>query len=263
MLNGQVAIITGAGKSAGIGQAIALKLVAQGATAVLIDIEKSAALMSTIKTINANGGKAIAMECDIADTNQINQCVEVILRQYQRIDILINNAGISGSVPYFLDISDDVWDASYHVNVRGAAAFCRAVIPSMLTQNKGVIVNNASLCGLGAIDAVPANYTASKFAMVGLTKSIALEYAEQNIRCNVVCPGVVNTELRKHAMERIAAKENISTTEAQELEDLSIAMRRAAEPEEVADLVLFLSGPDSSYITGAALPIAGGMAPGL
>ena len=99
--------------------------------------------------------------------------------------------------------------------------------------------------------------------MVGLTKSIALEYAEQNIRCNVVCPGVVNTELRKHAMERIAAKENISTTEAQELEDLSIAMRRAAEPEEVADLVLFLSGPDSSYITGAALPIAGGMAPGL
>ena len=111
MLNGQVAIITGAGKSAGIGKAIALKLVAQGATAVLIDIEKSAALMSTIKTINANGGKAIAMECDIADTNQINQCVEVILRQYQRIDILINNAGISGSVPYFLDISDDVWDA--------------------------------------------------------------------------------------------------------------------------------------------------------
>ena len=164
---------------------------------------------------------------------------------------------------WFLDISDDIWDLSYQVNVRGTAAFCRAAIPSMLKQKMGVIVNNASLCGIGAITSVPANYTASKFAVIGLTKAIALEYAEYNIRCNAVCPGVVNTGMREHAMRRIAEKENITLKQAQKHEDLSIAMKRAAQPEEVADLVLFLSGPDSAYITGAALPVAGGMAAGL
>ena len=263
MLKDQIAIITGAGHPAGMGKAIALKLASQGASVALVDIEKTPSLLKTVADLNANGGKAIALACDSTDTSQVNNCVAAVIKQFGRVDILINNAGISASIPYFLDISDDIWDLSYQVNVRGTAAFCRAAIPSMLKQKMGVIVNNASLCGIGAITSVPANYTASKFAVIGLTKAIALDYAEYNIRCNAVCPGVVNTGMREHAMRRIAEKENITLKQAQKHEDLSIAMKRAAQPEEVADLVLFLSGPDSAYITGAALPVAGGMAAGL
>ena len=133
----------------------------------------------------------------------------------------------------------------------------------MLVQNGGAIVNIASLCGLGAIEEIPAPYTASKFAAIGLTKAIALQYAEQNIRCNAVCPGVVNTQMRDQLLERMAEDHNITVVEAEQLENNSIAMKRGAEPEEVASVVAFLTSPAAQYITGVAVPVAGGLAAGL
>lgn len=263
MLKNQVAIVTGAGHPQGMGRAIALKLAAQGASVAVVDLGNAENLATVAEEISACGVQGLAISCDITNTEQIESCAEQVLRQFGRIDILVNNAGISASTPCFLDIPDDAWDLSYRVNVRGTATFCRAVIPAMLEQQSGVIINNASLCGLGAIESAPTNYTASKFAVVGLTKAIALEYADQNIRCNAVCPGVVNTGMRKHALQRIAEKQEISLEQAQRYEDETIAMKRAAEPDEIADVVVFLAGPAASYLTGIALPVAGGMPPGL
>lgn len=263
MLKDQVAIVTGASQPQGMGRAIALKLASQGASVVVVDLGSAEDLAAVADEIEGFGVESLAIPCDITSSEQVTACIDQVLERFGRIDILVNNAGVSSAISRFLEIPDDAWDLSYRVNVRGTASFCRAVIPTMLKQRGGVIVNNASLCGLGAIEAAPTNYTASKYAVVGLTKAIALEYAADNIRCNAVCPGVVNTGMRVNAINRIAAKENISPEQAQRLEDESIAMKRAAEPEEIADAVLFLAGPSGSYLTGVALPVAGGMAPGL
>ena len=264
ILNGKVAIITGAGQSQGIGRAVALKLAEQGATTVITDLKSAIELEDNAKEIHRiSEAPCLPLHCDITSEEDVINCVKQTIDKFGRIDILVNNAGVSGSGTAFLDIDNDTWDLSYRVNVLGAVNFCRVVIPVMQKQKGGVIVNNSSLCGLGALDAIPANYTSTKFAVVGLTKAIALEFASQGIRCNAVCPGVVNTGMRQNAISRIAEQHNISIDEAEKLEDESIAMKRAAEPEEIADAVAYLAGPSSKYITGVALPVAGGMAPGL
>lgn len=263
MLKDQVAIVTGAGHPQGMGRAIALKLAAQGAVVVVVDVTNTEGLADAVEAIKTLGSQSLALHCDSTIPEEIDRCINGVLEKFGHIDILVNNAGISSAIPYFLDISDETWELSYKVNVRGTAAFCRAVIPSMLAQKSGVIINNASLCGLGAIESAPANYTASKFAVVGLTKALALEFAPHNIRCNAICPGVVNTGMRNNALSRIAEKQGISLDQARAYEDDSIAMKRAAEAEEIADAVVFLAGPGASYITGVALPVAGGMPPGL
>jgi NAD(P)-dependent dehydrogenase (short-subunit alcohol dehydrogenase family) len=246
-----------------MGRAIALKLAAQGAVVVLVDVANAEGLADAVEEISALGSRGTAIRCDSSCPKEIDSCVDEVLKQFGRIDILVNNAGVSADIPYFLDIPEETWELSYQVNVAGTAAFCRAVIPAMLAQQSGVIVNNASLCGLGAIESAPANYTASKFAVIGLTKALALEFASRNIRCNAICPGVVNTGMRINALSRIAEQQDISLDQARAYEDESIAMKRAAEPEEIADAVLFLAGPGASYLTGIALPVAGGMPPGL
>lgn len=264
ILNEKVAIITGAGQRLGIGRAVAMKLAQQGATTVITDLTNAAELEDNAEGIQtATDTPCLPLHCDITNVEDITNCVKQTLDKFGRIDILVNNAGVSGSGTAFLDIDNDTWDLSYRVNVLGAVSFCRAVIPVMLKQNGGVIVNNSSLCGLGALDAIPANYTSTKFAVVGLTKAIALEYASQGIRCNAICPGVVNTGMRQNAISRIAEQHNISFEEAEKLEDDSIAMKRPAVPEEIAETVAYLASPAASYITGVALPVAGGMSSGL
>jgi len=140
---------------------------------------------------------------------------------------------------------------------------CRAVLPHMQDNRRGAIVNIASLCGLGAIPEIPASYTASKFAVIGFTKAIALEYAPFGIRVNAICPGAINTDMRTQLFDRIAEEQGISSSEAQAAEDATIAMGRGGEAAEVARTVAFLVSDDATYITGTAIPVAGGMAPGL
>ena len=259
----KVAVITGAGSNLGIGRAIALRFAGDGYDIAITEVPGSGQPEDVADEIRAKGVEVMALECDNTHTEEVESTINEVIDKFGRIDVMINNAGVSGAATKFAEIGDRDWDLAYEVNVRGTAAFCRAVLPHMLRQQGGVIVNNASLCGLGAIDAIPASYTATKFAVVGLTKAIAVEYADSHIRCNAICPGAVNTAMRKNAINRIAEKHGMSCTEAEKLEDESIAMQRAAEPEEIAEAVFWLASPPSSYITGVALPVAGGMAPGL
>ncbi|NKB35696.1 MAG: glucose 1-dehydrogenase [Gammaproteobacteria bacterium] len=263
-LQGQIAIITGAGQKQGIGRAIAMKLAEQGANTILTDLQSSTELETIAADISkSTNTHSMGFFCDLTKAEEIEKCVEFALKEFGQIDILVNNAGVAGSGTNFLEIDSASWDLSYNVNIKGTVNFCRAILPLMTKQQAGIIVNNSSLCGLGALEAIPASYTATKFAIIGLTKSIALEFASQNIRCNAVCPGVVNTGMRQDALTRIAEQMNISLEEAEKFEDEAIAMKRAAEPEEVADAVAYLASPAASYITGVTLPVAGGLAAGL
>lgn len=263
-LAGQVAIVTGAGHPKGIGWATALKLAQAGAAVVVTDLKQVAGDLELLaEDIREQGGKALAVAVDVTSSTDVDACVIQALEAFGRIDILVNNAGVGGGGSEFLKVTQQHWDLALGVNVMGVVNCSQAVIPRMLTQGGGVIVNTASLCGLGAIPEIPAPYTASKFAVVGLTKALALEYADQNIRCNAVCPGAINTQMREHLIERLAAEHNISLEAAEQMENATIALKRGAEPAEVADAVVYLASPRASYMTGVALPVAGGMAPGI
>ena len=259
----KLAVVTGAGSGKGIGRSIALRLAADGYDIVITDVPGKTGLEEVANEIRARGVQAIALECNNVNGADVFSTIKQVIDRFGRVDVMVNNAGVSGAATKFTDIEDTDWDLAFQVNVRGTAAFCRAVLPHMVDRGNGIIINNASLCGLGALDAIPASYTATKFAVIGLTKAIALEYAALGVRCNAICPGVVNTALRQNAVSRIAERHGISPEDAERLEDEAVAMKRPAQPEEIAEAAAWLAGPASSYVTGIALPVAGGLAPGL
>jgi 3-oxoacyl-[acyl-carrier protein] reductase len=240
-MQGKVAIVTGAGHPRGIGAAIASRLSGDGVIVITTDIE---------------GGNE---QVDVTDPEQIDACVTKVISQYGKIDILVNNAGVGVGSASFLEQTSKDFDLSFDVNVRGMMLFSQAVIPHMQTASGGVIVNVASLCGLKAIPAMPPVYTSSKFAAVGMTKAIAQEFGPDNIRCNAVCPGSVDTQMRANAIDLLAREEGISVAEAERAENASITLGRPAQPEEVASLVTYLCSPAAAYLTGAAIPVDGGM----
>jgi len=259
-----VAIVTGAGHPLGIGAATARRLAADGVRVVAVDLpETRQHLDSLVATIEAANGTALAIEVDITKTEQIQGCVDETLRVFGRLDILFNNAGASvGSIEY-LETPREVWDVSLGVNVMGTAEFCRAVLPVMESGGGGVIINNASLAGLGSIIGMPACYVASKHAVVGLTKAIALEFGARKIRCVAVCPGSIKTQLYDMVLDGHMEMHGCSREEAESIEASTVALGYSADPAEVADVVAFLASPAASYITGVALPVAGGMSQGL
>ncbi len=244
-LKNAVAIVTGAGHPKGIGAAIATALREEGATVITTDI--------------AGGDEMV----DVTDTAQIQQCVAKVIDDRGRIDILVNNAGVGVGSASLLEQTEQDFDLSFNVNVRGMFLFTQAVIPHMRTNGGGSIVNVASLSGLKAIPAIPPLYTASKFAAVGLTKAIAQEFGSENIRCNAVCPGSVDTQMRSTALALLAEQEGISVDEADAAENATIALGRPADSAEVASLVAYLCSPAAAYMTGAAIPVDGAMAIGL
>jgi 3-oxoacyl-[acyl-carrier protein] reductase len=263
-LEGKVAIVTGATKAKGLGKAIAVKLAEQGAKVVLTGRAKSQdGMNANIETIKAMGTDAMGVLVDVAKPEEIEKAVGQVLDAYGSVDILVNNAGVGFGSPVFMENDDKDWEANWAVNVKGTMAMCRAVLPNMEKQGSGAIVNVASLAGLGANPGMPYPYTATKFALVGVTKELALEYAVKGIRVNVVCPGAIATDMLQQAYQAIAEAESISIEEAAKKENASIAVGRPAEPDEIADAIVYLASPQSSYITGVALPVAGGMSPGI
>jgi NAD(P)-dependent dehydrogenase (short-subunit alcohol dehydrogenase family) len=278
LLEGKVAIVTGAGRPKGMGRATALKLAEQGASVVVTDLarkredlriegllgigEEFAALEKVVSEIEALGGRGLAMAVDVTDLGQIQACVEKTCETFGGVDILFNNAGTAIGVGPFLDILGQNWDLSWQVNVRGMVEFCRAVIPKMIERGGGSIINNASMAGLGGEGGYGA-YVVTKFAVVGLTKLLAAEFGPQNIRCNATCPGAILTDMGQEEITFIAVDHGISREEAATVFDKMAALGRAAQPEEVADVVAYLAGPRSAYLTGVALPVAGGMRPGV
>lgn len=279
LLKGKVAIVTGAGQTRGIGRAVALALAGQGATVVVTDIcrerkdleieavgltigDDIATLESLVEELNKSGGSGLALALDVTDTREIAACVEQVCTTFGGVDILVNNAGVGVGAGPFLDLPEQNWDLSWQVHVKGMVELIRAVIPSMQSRGGGSIINTASLFGLGALPGYAA-YVTTKFAVVGLTKAVAAEFGPDNIRCNAICPGNILTDMGEAELNFIALQHGIGREEALQLYSESAALRRPGQPQEVGELVAFLAGPNSAFITGAALPIAGGMPAGL
>ena len=240
----KVAIVTGAAHPRGIGAAIVNQLREKGVTVISTDLSGA------------------DMDVDVTAGDQIDECVEKVIGQHGRLDILVNNAGVGIGSANFLEQKAEDLDLTFAVNVKGMIRFSQSAIPHMQNAGGGVIVNVASLCGLRALPAIPPSYTASKFAVVGLTKAMALEFGSDNIRVNAVCPGSVDTQMRANAMELLAKEEGISPAEAEAAENAMISLGRPSSPSEVAAVVAFLCSDESKYLTGAAIPVDGGMTGG-
>jgi 3-oxoacyl-[acyl-carrier protein] reductase len=275
-LQEKVAIVTGAGRPHGIGRSTALRLAEQGASVVVTDLCKKyegdlqsygvgddfAQLEKVVGEIEARGASGMACTVDVNHREEIAACVDAACERFGGIDIVFNNAGTAVGVGPFLAMTEEQWELSLSVNVTGIFHFCQLAIPKMMQRGGGVIVNTSSMAGLGAGELM-AGYNSSKFAVVGLTKSIAAEFGQFGIRCNCVCPGMVDTDMGMAEYEFISAMQGITVEQARERAAKSIALRRQCTPDEVADVVAYLCGPAAGYLTGVALPVHGGMSPGI
>ena len=242
-LTGKVALVTGAAQ--GIGRAIALLLARNGADIVVSDINLEKA-EETAKEIRVIGPMATAVKVDVSNLSDVERMVEAVIEKLAKIDILVNNAGITRD-KLVLRMTEEDWDAVLGVNLKGTFNCTKTVIRHMAKQRSGRIVNIASVVGeMG--NAGQANYSASKAGVIGLTKTIAREYAQRGINVNAIAPGYIETPMTDALPEK--AKE--------ELKKL-IPMERLGKPEDVADAVLFLVCEESSYITGQVLNVNGGI----
>lgn len=264
VLEGKVAIVTGATKSKGLGKAIAVKLAEQGAKVALTGRESSKeGVEANVAEINAAGGEAMAVLVDVSNPDDISAAVQAVADKFGTVDILVNNAGVGFGSAVLDENEDKDWDGNFAVNVKGTIALCKGVIPYMEKAGGGAIVNVASTAGIAASVGMPYPYVATKHGLVGMTKVLALEFAGKGIRANVVAPGAINTDMLQSAYKAIAEAEGVSVEEAAAKENASIPMGRPAEPEEIAAAIAFLAGPEASYVNGIVLPVHGGMAPGI
>jgi 3-oxoacyl-[acyl-carrier protein] reductase len=239
----RVTIITGA--SQGIGEAIAEEFALGGATVVLVDIQK-AKLDEVARRIAENGGRAAVYEADVSKFSQATAVVESVLKEFRKVDHLINNAGITRD-SLLLRMKEEEWDAVIAVNLKGIFNFCKAVVRSMVGARYGRIVNLASVVGLMG-NAGQANYAAAKAGLIGFTKSLAREVALRNITVNAVAPGYIATPMTAALPEQIK-KMFLGL----------IPMQRFGQPAEVAHAVKFLCSDDAAYITGQVIQLNGGM----
>jgi len=242
-LTGKVALITGAAQ--GIGKAVALLLARNGADIVVSDINLEKA-EETAKEIESIGSKAIAIKVNVASLNEVEQMVEAVLEKLGKIDILVNNAGITRD-KLILRMTEEDWDVVLDVNLKGTFNCTKAVVRHMAKQRSGKIVNIASVVGeMG--NAGQVNYSASKAGVIGLTKTIAREFAQRGINVNAIAPGFIVTPMTEVLPEK----------QKEELKRL-IPMERLGKPEDVAEAVLFFVSEESNYITGQVLNVNGGI----
>ena len=245
LLEGKVALITGAAR--GIGKAIALKFASEGADIAFTDLVINEAAEETVKEIEAFGHKVKAYASNAAMFEETGTVVEEILAEFGKIDILVNNAGITKD-GLVMRMTEQQWDAVINVNLKSAFNFIKACTPQMMRQRSGNILCVSSVVGLHG-NAGQTNYSASKAGLVGLTKSVAKEFASRGIRANVIAPGFVLTEMTTGKIPEEKLAEWCK----------SIPLQRGAQTQEIAKAALFLVSDDSSYITGQVLQVDGGM----
>lgn len=241
----KVVLITGA--SGGIGAGTAVAFAREGAQVMLADINADQG-QQRVAEIEAAGGRAAFMKVDVSSAREMQALVEETIARFGRLDILHNNAGISGGTAFTADISEDDWDRVIGINLKGVWLGLKYAIPPMLTQGGGVIVNTASALALTVLPG-SAHYNATKHAVAGLTKTAATEYARHNIRINAICPGVIRTKM-------LAEAPNLS-----ELEPKLLALHpagRLGEVEEVVRAVLWLASDGASFMHGSLMTVDGG-----
>ncbi len=244
IFEGKVALVTGG--SFGIGRATAIAFAKKGARVVVSDIIED---NETLDTIKKEGGEGIFVKCDVGSIAEVEALMKKTKDHYGRLDYAFNNAGIEGVPAEIQDGREEDWDRAINVNLKGVWSCMKYQIPIMLEQGGGSIVNCASIAGLvGFPNLSP--YVASKHAVVGITKTAALETAQKGIRVNAVCPGVIKTPM----IDRFTGKQK----EAEQAFIAKKPMGRMGEPEEVATAVLWLCSDEASFVTGQALAVDGG-----
>ena len=244
-LAGRTAIITGAGS--GMGRAIAMRFAAEGATVAALDRDLASA-EATVQALVAAGGAGLAVAVDVSSSASVSSAVEKSIAELGGLDILANIAGILDGYAPILETSEELWDHIINVDLKGTFLMTKAALPSMLNGG-GVVVNMASIAGLVARGGGIA-YTSAKHGVIGFTKQMAADYGLQGIRVNAICPGAVETAMTKAILEAgdAAVMQTIN----------SVPAGRHAQPEEIANLALFLASDESSFVHGAAYVIDGG-----
>jgi NAD(P)-dependent dehydrogenase (short-subunit alcohol dehydrogenase family) len=248
LLEGKAALITGGG--GGIGRATALAFAREGACVAVADVAVDAA-SETVAQVNAAGGQAISLSGEVSSDSDVRAMIESVVSAYGRLDCAFNNAGIAGwhveaAGKKTAEWSEEAFDRMIAVNLKGVWLCMRHELPQMQTQGGGVIVNTGSIAGLVGLPTSSA-YVAAKHGVLGLTKTAAIEYADSHIRVNAVCPGYINTRMTEETMRRRG-----------EAILAQVPFHRMGNPEEVAEMVVWLCSDRASYVTGVAYNVDGG-----
>jgi len=239
----KVAFVTGA--ASGIGRATAVAFATEGARVAILDLTENA-LSETADAVRNAGAQVLTIACDVSKPEQVEAAIRQVIETFGRLDIAFNNAGVENKAAPVAEIELDEWDRILDINLRGTFVCMKHELAQMVRQGSGVIVNTSSGAGVRGV-AGGASYAASKHAIIGLTKSAALDYAKQNIRVNAILPGNIETPM----MDRFT---NGDIQKAIDLEPVG----RLGKPEEIADAVLWMSADLGRFVTGAAISVDGG-----
>ena len=246
-LDNKVAIVTGSGS--GIGKASAILFAKEGAK-VTVSCRTIETGEEVVRTIKKGGGEAIFVRTDVSKVEDVKRMIRVTVDTYGRLDVIFNNAGIQGDIVYTADLTEEGWDKIIDINLKGVWLGMKYAIPEMLKTGGGSIINTASICAMEAVRGDPC-YSASKGGIIALSRVTAIEYVTKNIRVNCINPGPILTVLQEEIQRLDPKSFNQMVAE--------IPMGRLGKPEEVAQLALFLASDESSYITGSAFLIDGGV----
>lgn len=244
ILDGKKAVVTGA--SRGIGKAIALALVQNGADVLINDIKKNEAAEEILAEIKQLGRQAVFYQADVSDSSQASAMIQFAVKQFGSVDVLVNNAGITRD-NLVMRLSDEDWDSVMAVNLKGAFNCVRAAARPMIKTKRGSIISISSVVGIAG-NAGQANYSASKAGLIAFTKSVARELGSRNITVNVIAPGYISTGMTNDLPETVKSKILAQT-----------ALGRLGKPEDIAGVVVFLASDAASYITGQTIIVDGGM----
>ncbi|PRX64029.1 NAD(P)-dependent dehydrogenase (short-subunit alcohol dehydrogenase family) [Cohnella sp. SGD-V74] len=250
-LKGKVAVVTGA--ASGMGKAIAELYAKEGAKVVVSDLNVEGAEL-VVSGIRTSGGEAVAIKTNVGNLNDVNAMIDKAVSEFGTLDILVNNAGIMDNMAPVGDVDDDRWDLIFDVNTKGVMRAIRKALPIFLEKGSGVIVNTASTGGFSGAHAGAA-YTASKHAVIGITKNTGFMYAQKGIRCNAIAPGATITNIA-------STMTNINEFGASRTKVTQGVIPRAGQPEEIAQVALFLASDESSFVNGAVIAADAGWTAG-